>query len=67
MNETCEYLTRHAGNSKLVECGQPATLRGVKPPRKFYCEEHGKLVGHPRNRIDLMRIATPPKDNLAAS
>lgn len=57
MNETCEYPTRHERNARLVECGQPATLRGVKPPRKFYCEKHGQLVGR---SLDLLRIASLP-------
>ena len=39
----CEYLERNDGG-KLHECGQPASYRGVKPPKLFYCEAHGDFV-----------------------
>jgi hypothetical protein len=43
----CEYLTRNGQHAKLEECGQPATHRGVKAPKKHYCAAHAKLVGRP--------------------
>lgn len=38
----CEYQTYRDG--RLQDCGQPATHRGVKPPKRRYCAAHNEQV-----------------------
>lgn len=38
----CEYQTYR--NGKLRDCGQPATHRGLQPPKRFYCTACNAIV-----------------------
>lgn len=41
---TCEYTIRPRGEEQTRFCGKPATMRGTKGARLFYCEECGTFV-----------------------
>lgn len=50
----CEYTT-YDDAKRRGECGAPATHRGAKPPKLFYCDLHAELV---RRNFELVNLAT---------